>query len=71
MLRKINNGQKDDELRQGKGTLKEQLESYEAIVIKARIEESPTLKGAARSLGIDTSTLVRKKHKYDLGISNS
>ena len=71
MLHKINCDQKVNDLRLEKGTLKEKLESYEAVLIKARIEESPTLKAAARSLGIDTSTLVRKKQKYNSAISNS
>lgn len=71
MLHKINCDQKVNDLRPEKGTLKEKLESYEAVLIKARIEESPTLKAAARSLGIDTSTLVRKKQKYNSAISNS
>ncbi|OPY86482.1 MAG: Limonene hydroxylase [Smithella sp. PtaU1.Bin162] len=71
MLNKINGHQKDDELRLEKGTLQEQMEAYEALVIKKRIEESPTLKKAARSLGIDSSTLLRKKYKYNIDTSVS
>jgi transcriptional regulator with PAS, ATPase and Fis domain len=50
-----------DESRPGKRTLREQMEFHEAVVIRARLKEAATLKDAARSLGIDTSTLVRKK----------
>lgn len=70
MLDKINGNQKDDGLRREKGTLKEQLEAYEALVIRKRIEELPTLKEAARSLGIDSSTLLRKKYKYNIGAAS-
>jgi DNA-binding NtrC family response regulator len=54
------------ELQLGRGTLREQMASYEAAVIRARLAESASLKGAARSLGIDTSTLVRKKQKFGI-----
>jgi transcriptional regulator with PAS, ATPase and Fis domain len=54
------------EMRLGKGTLREQVESYEAAVIRARLAESASLKDTAKSLGIDTSTLVRKKQKFGL-----
>jgi PAS domain S-box-containing protein len=68
MLHQIaTNHQDHGEMHVGRGTLKEQVELYEAAVIKARLKESATLKDAAKSLGIDTSTLVRKKQKYDIG----
>ncbi len=58
--------QNHGEPRPGKRTLREQMEFHEAAVIRARLQESATLKDAASSLGIDTSTLVRKKQKYDM-----
>ncbi|MDD5476465.1 MAG: helix-turn-helix domain-containing protein, partial [Syntrophales bacterium] len=48
------------------GTLKEQMEFHEAAVIRNCLKEAETLKEAARILGIDTSTLVRKKQKYKI-----
>ncbi|HPK54212.1 MAG TPA: sigma 54-interacting transcriptional regulator, partial [Smithellaceae bacterium] len=70
MLEKIQHNLKD-EPSCGKGTLKEQLAAYEAALIRNRIGEIPSLKKAAQSLGINTSTLVRKKHKYKIGVSSS
>jgi PAS domain S-box-containing protein len=47
-------------------SLKEMLRIQEAAIIKKQIEESATLKEAAKNLGIDLSTLVRKKQKLKL-----
>jgi len=70
MLHEITTDQQDNgEMRLDRGTLKEQVEFHEAAVIRARLKESVTLKDAARSLGIDTSTLVRKKQKYSRALN--
>jgi len=48
-------------------SLKKRLELFEACCIKEAIEKHSTLKEAADSLGIDLSTLVRKKQRYAIG----
>jgi len=50
----------------GKVTLKDALEEYERSLITRVLIEQGTLKEAADSLGIDISTLTRKKQKYGL-----
>lgn len=50
----------------GKMTLKDALEEYERSLITRVLIEQGTLKEAADSLGIDISTLTRKKQKYGL-----
>lgn len=49
-----------------KTTLKDALEDYERDLISSVLSEHETLKDAADSLGIDISTLTRKKQKYGL-----
>jgi transcriptional regulator with PAS, ATPase and Fis domain len=49
-------------------TLKEKMEFYEASLIKERIRSHKSLQETADSLGIDLSTLVRKKRKYKISI---
>lgn len=51
---------------EGKPTLKQKLESYEAHIIKESIDKFRTLKEASDYLDIDISTLVRKKKKYNI-----
>jgi len=46
--------------------LKQRLENFESAVIREALEAHETLKEASDSLGIDLSTLVRKKQKYNL-----
>ncbi|HOV80254.1 MAG TPA: sigma 54-interacting transcriptional regulator [Bacillota bacterium] len=50
----------------GRVTLKDALEEYERNLIASVLVEHETLKDAADSLGIDISTLTRKKQKYGL-----
>jgi len=47
-------------------SLREQLESYESYIIQENLKIHSTFKEAADALGIDTSTLFRKKAKYNL-----
>lgn len=48
------------------GSLKDILEKIEEEVINEAISNSDTIQEAARHLGIDTSTLTRKKQKYKI-----
>jgi PAS domain S-box-containing protein len=47
-------------------SLKQQLEIHEKAIIESTLETKNTLKEAAKKLGIDISTLVRKKQKYNI-----
>ena len=47
-------------------TLKEKIEEYEKEIINTTLALSKNMKEAASKLGIDISTLVRKKQKYKL-----
>ena len=47
-------------------TLKEKTEEYEKEIIESTLAISKNMKEAAFRLGIDISTLVRKKQKYNL-----
>ena len=47
-------------------SLKQQLEIHEKVIIESALETKNTLKEAAKKLGIDISTLVRKKQKYNI-----
>lgn len=47
-------------------TLKEKTEDYEKEIIESTLAVSKNMKEAALRLGIDISTLVRKKQKYNL-----
>ncbi len=47
-------------------TLKEKTEEYEKEIIESTLAVSKNMKEAALKLGIDISTLVRKKQKYKL-----
>jgi PAS domain S-box-containing protein len=47
-------------------TLKQQLEYQEKIIIESTLETCRSMKEASSKLGIDISTLVRKKQKYNL-----
>ncbi|NPV29533.1 MAG: sigma 54-interacting transcriptional regulator [Firmicutes bacterium] len=49
-----------------KARLKEALEEYERALISRALAEHETLREAAEYLGIDLSTLTRKKQKYGL-----
>lgn len=49
---------------QGKASLKEILQETEKVIIAKELDKSKTLKEAAENLGIDISTLVRKKQKF-------
>lgn len=51
---------------QGAKTLKEKIDDYEKEIIETTLASSKNMKEAAIRLGIDLSTLVRKKQKYDL-----
>jgi PAS domain S-box-containing protein len=51
---------------QGTKTLKEKIDDYEKEIIETTLASSKNMKEAAIRLGIDLSTLVRKKQKYDL-----
>ena len=48
------------------GTLKEQMAAFEKQLIKQTLSEHPSIRQAAKSLGCDQSTLVRKIQKYQL-----
>lgn len=48
------------------GTLKNRIEIFEKLQIISVLNSSSTLKEAANILGIDISTLVRKKQRYEL-----
>ena len=48
------------------GTLKEQIAAFEKQLIKQTLCEHPSIRQAAKSLGCDQSTLVRKIQKYQL-----
>jgi len=48
------------------GTLKEQIAAFEKQLIKKALCEHPSIRQAAKSLGCDQSTLVRKIQKYQL-----
>jgi len=54
------------ELMLEKKTLREQMEFHEESVIRAHLNDTATLKETAKILGIDISTLVRKKQKYNI-----
>lgn len=45
-------------------TLKDKLDEYERVLIETTLSSSKNMKEAASKLGIDLSTLVRKKQKY-------
>ncbi len=45
-------------------TLKDKLDEYEKVLIETTLSSSRNMKEAASKLGIDLSTLVRKKQKY-------
>lgn len=45
-------------------TLKDKLNEYERVIIETTLTSSKNMKEAAAKLGIDLSTLVRKKQKY-------
>lgn len=47
-------------------TLKEKMEEYEEEIIESTLAVSKNMKEAALKLGVDISTLVRKKQKYKL-----
>ena len=49
-----------------KQNLKEAMDAYEERLLKRIIADSKTLRDAADTLGIDFSTLMRKKRKYGL-----
>ncbi|MCG8477554.1 MAG: sigma 54-interacting transcriptional regulator [Spirochaetales bacterium] len=46
------------------GTLKERLREYERTIVQRTVEAAATLREAADDLGIDLSTLMRKKRRY-------
>ncbi len=56
----------NDLFMQGTKTLKEKIDDYEKEIIETTLASSKNMKEAALRLGIDLSTLVRKKQKYDL-----
>ncbi|MFL0194263.1 sigma-54 interaction domain-containing protein [Clostridium sp. WILCCON 0269] len=45
-------------------TLKEAVENLEESIIESSLEKHGNVRGAAKELGIDASTLVRKRKKY-------
>jgi PAS domain S-box-containing protein len=47
-------------------TLKEKLENHERRLLEEELTKRLTMKESARNLGIDVSTLVRKKQKFNL-----
>lgn len=51
---------------QGGKTLKEKIDDYEKEIIETTLASSKNMKEASIRLGIDLSTLVRKKQKYDI-----
>ncbi len=48
------------------GTLKEQVEAFEKLMIKQALSEHTSIRQAANTLGCNQSTLVRKIQKYQL-----
>lgn len=44
--------------------LKEQMEEFEKDIIHHSLNQFPSIRRAAKALGVDQSTLVRKKQKY-------
>lgn len=48
------------------GTLKEQVAAFEKRIIKEALSKFPSIRQAAKSLGCDQSTLVRKIQKFQL-----
>lgn len=46
--------------------LKVQIEQYEREIIHHALKKFSTIRGTAKALGIDKSTLIRKKQKYSL-----
>lgn len=48
------------------GTLKEQVAAFEKQIIKQTLSQYPSIRQAAKSLGCDQSTLVRKIQKFQL-----
>jgi PAS domain S-box-containing protein len=50
----------------GTKTLKEKMEEFEREIIESTLAVSKNMKEAALRLGIDISTLVRKKQKYEI-----
>ncbi|MGE7024124.1 sigma-54 interaction domain-containing protein [Solibacillus cecembensis] len=48
------------------GTLKEQVEAFEKLMIKQALSEHTSIRQAAKTLGCNQSTLVRKIQKYQL-----
>ena len=48
------------------GTLKEQVAAFEKQIIKEALSKFPSIRQAAKSLGCDQSTLVRKIQKFQL-----
>lgn len=49
-----------------KKSLKDKLDEYEKVIIETTLVSSKNMKEAAAKLGIDLSTLVRKKQKYKM-----
>lgn len=47
-------------------TLKDKLDEYERVIIETTLASSKNMKEAASKMGIDISTLVRKKQKYKI-----
>ncbi len=47
-------------------TLKEKMDNYEKVIIETTLASTKNMKEAASKLGIDISTLVRKKQKYNM-----
>ena len=45
-------------------SLKDKLDEYEKVIIETTLASSKNMKEAAEKMGIDISTLVRKKQKY-------
>jgi len=54
------------ELLELSGTLKGMMNSHECRIIQSVLDQSSSLKDAAQQLGVDISTLVRKKQKYKI-----
>ncbi|HAQ39460.1 MAG TPA: transcriptional regulator [Clostridiales bacterium] len=48
----------------GSKTLREKLDEYERVIIETTLASSENMREAAAKLGIDISTLVRKRQKY-------
>ena len=47
-------------------TLKDKVDEYEKVIIETTLSSSKNMKEASAKLGIDISTLVRKKQKYKM-----